>query len=131
MMSNPFDYVNAINYTKKDMMTDTDNDELAEKSYNPFMTNRALSYFVDTIQYANEMNMNHHLDNKLQFQHLLNSVRPKKRFSKWVKKQSDSDIEVIKEYYKYNTAKAEAALELLTPERLIKIKKRLYTGGIT
>jgi hypothetical protein len=130
-MSNPFDYVNAVNFTKKDMMTDTDNDELAEKSYVPFMTNRSLSYFVDTIQYANEMNMNHHLDNKLQFHYLLNSVRPKKRFSKWVKKQSDSDIEVIKEYYKYNTVKAEAALELLTPEQLIIIKKRLYTGGTT
>jgi hypothetical protein len=130
-MSNPFDYVNAVNFTKKDMMTDTDNDELAEKSYVPFMTNRSLSYFVDTIQYANEMNMNHHLDNKLQFHYLLNSVRPKKRFSKWVKKQSDSDIEVIKEYYKYNTVKAAAALELLTPEQLIIIKKRLYTGGTT
>jgi hypothetical protein len=130
-MSNPFDYVNAVNFTKKDMMADTDNDELAEKSYVPFMTNRSLSYFVDTIQYANEMNMNHHLDNKLQFHYLLNSVRPKKRFSKWVKKQSDSDIEVIKEYYKYNTVKAEAALELLTPEQLIIIKKRLYTGGTT
>jgi hypothetical protein len=130
-MSNPFDYVNAVNFTKKDLMTDTDNDELAEKSYVPYMTNRALSYFVDTIQYANEMNINHHLDNKLQFHHLLNSVRPKKRFSKWVKKQSDSDIEVIKEYYKYNTVKATSALELLTPEQLIIIKKRLYTGGTT
>lgn len=128
-MSNPFDYVSAINFTKKDLMTDTGNDDLAESGYVPFLTNRALSYFPDTILYANEMNMNNHLDNKLQFHYLINSIRPKKRFSKWAKRQEDNDIEALMEYYGYNRSKAEAAISLLSPDQLENIKKRLNKGG--
>lgn len=130
-MSNPFDYVNAINFTKKDLMTDTENDELAESGYAPFLTNRSLSYFPDTIMYANEMNKHHHLDNKLQFHYLINSIRPKKRFSKWAKKQEDNDLEAVKEYYGYNNAKGEAALSLLSPEQIQDIKRKLNKGGRT
>ena len=130
-MSNPFDYVNAINFTKKDLMTDTENDDLAEAGYSSFLTNRSLSYFPDTIMYANEMNRYHHLDNKLQFHYLINSIRPKKRFSKWAKKQEDNDLEAVKEYYGFNNAKSEAALSLLSPEQLEIIKKRLNKGGRT
>lgn len=128
-MSNPFDYINAINFTKKDLMTGTENDDLAESGYVPFITNRALSYFPDTILYANEMNMNNHLDNKLQFHYLINSIRPKKRFSKWAKRQEDNDIEALMEYYGYNRTKAEAVISLLSPDQLKDIKKRLNKGG--
>ena len=128
-MSNPFDYVSSITYNKNDMMTGTENDELAESSYNPYLTNKSLSYFPDTLLYANEINVLNHIDNKLQYSYLLNSIRPKKRFSKWVKKQEDIDIEAIKEYYKYSTAKAEAALSLLSPQQINEIKKRLNKGG--
>ena len=128
-MSNPFDYVSSITYNKKDMMTGTENDELAESGYNPYLTNKSLSYFPDTLLYANEMNVLNHVDNKLQYSYLLNSIRPKKRFSKWVKKQEDIDIEAIKEYYKYSTAKAEAALSLLSPQQINEIKRRLNKGG--
>ena len=130
-MSNPFDYVSAINYTKKDLMTDTDNDDLAEKGYVPFVTNRALSYFTDTIMYANEMNMHNHLDNKLQFHYLINIIRPKKRFSKWAKRQEDNDLEAVKAYYGYNNANGESALSLLSPDQIKEIKKRLDKGGST
>lgn len=128
-MSNPFDYVSSITYNKTDMMTGTENDELAESGYNPYLTNKSLSYFPDTLLYANEINVLNHIDNKLQYSYLLNSIRPKKRFSKWVKKQEDIDIEAIKEYYKYSTAKAEAALSLLSPQQINEIKKRLNKGG--
>jgi hypothetical protein len=128
-MSNPFDYVTSITYNKNDMMKDTENDQLAESGYNPYLTNKSLSYFPDTLLYANEMNMLNHVDSKLQYSYLLNSIRPKKRFSKWVKKQEDIDIEAIKEYYKYSTAKAEAALSLLSPQQINEIKKRLNKGG--
>lgn len=128
-MSNPFEYLNAINYTKKDLMTGTENDELAEKGYVPFLVNRGLSYFPDTIMYANEMNMHHHIDNKLQFHHLINSIRPRKRFSKWAKRQDSDDFEAVKQYFGYNNAKTEQALSLLTPDQIIKIKKQLITGG--
>lgn len=128
-MSNPFDYVTSITYNKNDMMTGTENDELAEAGYNPYLTNKSLSYFPDTLLYANEMNMLNHIDNRLQYSYLLNSIRPKKRFSKWVKKQEDIDIEALKEYYKYSTAKAEAALSLLSPQQINEIKRRLNKGG--
>lgn len=128
-MSNPFDYVSSITYNKNDMMTGTENDELAESGYNPYLTNKSLSYFPDTLLYANEMNVLNHVDNKLQYSYLLNSIRPKKRFSKWVKKQEDIDIEAVKQYYKYSTAKAEAALSLLSPQQINEIKKRLNKGG--
>ena len=78
---NPFDYLNAINTTKKDIMVD----ELAEKATQPFMVNRGLSYFPDTILYANEMNINHHIDHRLQFDFFINIIKKKKRFSKWAK----------------------------------------------
>lgn len=128
-MSNPFDYVSSITYNKNDMMTGTENDELAESGYTPYLTNKSLSYFPDTLLYANEMNVLNHVDNKLQYSYLLNSIRPKKRFSKWVKKQEDIDIEAVKQYYKYSTAKAEAALSLLSPQQINEIKRRLNKGG--
>ena len=90
----PFDYVNSINHGKKNLMEGTDNDELAESDYVPFLTNRSLSYFTDTIYYSNEINQYPHADNKLQYDYLINSIRPKKRYAKWVK---NTDIEMLKQ----------------------------------
>jgi len=122
---NPFEYLNAINMTKKDVMVD----DLAEKAYNSFMVNRSLSYFNDTVLMANEMNINHHLDNRLQFDFLINIVRKKKRFSKWIKPETVSDVEVVKEYYGYSNEKARQALSLLTSEQINELKKKVYKGG--
>ena len=126
---NPFDYVNAINTTKKNLMVGTENDRLAEKGYDPFLTNRSLSYHNDTIGLANEMNTRHYLDKKPQFEFFINTVRPKKRFAKWVKKQKDSDVAVIKEYYGYNDIKARQALTILTDDELTDIRIRIDKGG--
>ncbi len=126
---NPFDYINAINTTKKNLMVGTENDRLAEKGYDPFLTNRALSYHNDTIGVANEMNTRHYLDKKPQFEFFINTVRPKKRFAKWVKKQKDSDVAVIKEYYGYNDIKARQALTILTDDQLTDIRIRIDKGG--
>ena len=122
---NPFEYVNSINYSKKDIMVD----DIAERSYNPFMTNRSLSYFQDTVFFANEMNRYHHLDNKLQFHFLLNIVRKRKRFSKWNKPELDSDIDVVKEYYGYSNEKARQALTLLSPSQIEELRKKVSKGG--
>ena len=122
---NPFDYVNSINYSKKDIMVD----DIAERSYNSFMTNRSLSYFQDTVFFANEMNRYHHLDNKLQFHFLLNIVRKRKRFSKWNKPELDSDIDVVKEYYGYSNEKARQALTLLSPSQIEELRKKVSKGG--
>ena len=122
---NPFEYLNAINTSKQDIM----HDDLAEKNYNSFMVNRSLSYFNDTVLMANEMNVNHHLDPKLQFSFLLNIVRKRKRFSKWMKPESFSDVEVVKEYYGYSNEKARQALTLLTKEQIDLLKQKVYKGG--
>ena len=122
---NPFDYLNSINNTKKDIMVD----DLAEKGYNSFMVNRGLSYFNDTVLMANEMNIHHTIDNRLQFDFLINIVRKKKRFSKWMKPETVSDVEVVKEYYGYSNEKAKKALSLPTPENIDELKKKVYKGG--
>tara|TARA_B000000565_G_C23775047_1_gene373751 strand:+ start:960 stop:1337 length:378 start_codon:yes stop_codon:yes gene_type:complete len=122
---NPFEYLNAINYTKQDIMVD----DIAEKGYNPFMVNRGLSYFNDTVLMANEMNQHAHLDNRLQFDFLINIVRKKKRFSKWAKAQTSSDVEVIKEYYGYSNEKARQISDLITSDQMEELKKKVYKGG--
>jgi len=124
---NPFDFTNSINQTKQDLMRGTANDKLAEKSYSPFLTNRALSYHNDTVFYANEMNTRHFLDNLLQYDFLLNTVRPKKRFAKWSKKDKDSDVAIVREYYGYNELKARQALTILTDDQLNAIKEILWS----
>jgi hypothetical protein len=129
-MSNPFDYVNSINFTKQDIMSGTENDELAEKGYAPFIVNKSLSYFPDTILYANEVNKIAHIDNRLQYHYLLNSIRAQKRYSKWAKKEDSDDLEVIKEYYGYSNEKAYQALSILSKDQLNHIKKQLEQGGI-
>lgn len=124
-MSSPFDYTNAINQTKVDIMVD----DIEEKSYSSYMVNRSLSYFPDTVLLANEMNIHHHLDNKLQFHFLLNTIRKGKRFSKWAKPILPEDLEVVKEYYGYSNEKAKAALALLDNAQINELKLRVYKGG--
>ena len=122
---NPFDYVNAINYSKKDIMVTRED----EKAYASFMVNRSLSYFSDTVAIANEMNKNHHLDSRLQFSFLINIIRKRKRFSKWVKPETINDVDVLKTYYGYSNEKARQVLPLLTPQQLLTLKNKVNKGG--
>ena len=124
---NPFDYLNSINHKKDDIMIDDE----AEKGYSPFMCNRGLSYFSDTVLLANEMNLNSHLDHRLQYDFLRTAVRPRKRFSKWMKKTTPAKIEVIKEYYGYSDAKAEAVADLISDDTLAEMKHTIRKGGKT
>ena len=129
-MSNPFDYVNSITQSKKNMMRDTENDTLAEKGYSAFLVNKALSYFPDTILHANLMNQYHPLENRPQYEFLLNSVRPKKRFAKWVKDAGDKDLEMVCEYYQCNENLGKDYLSLLSSKQLDIMKQQLEIGGI-
>lgn len=122
---NPFNYVNSINLNKKDIMVTPED----EKAYLPFMVNRSLSYFSDTVVLANEMNIHHHLDNRLQFQFLINIIRKRKRFSKWVKPEVENDIESVKEYYGYSNEKTRQILPLLSPSQIKEIKGKVNKGG--
>ena len=122
---NPFDYITAINHSKKNIIID----DATEKSYNCYVTNRSLSYFQDTVIAANVMNQYHHLDKKLQFEFLLNTIRKRKRFSKWLKPEIVNDLEAVKEYYGYSNDKAKTVLSLLSTDQIEIIKRRICKGG--
>lgn len=124
---NPFEYVKAINNTKKDLMVD----DVAEKEYNAFMVNRSLSNFRDTVLFANLMNLNHHLDSRLQFDFFINTIKKKNRFSKWLKPIKYEDLSIIKEYYGYSDEKAKSVLSLLDNKQIEELKRRIYKGGRT
>ena len=122
---NPFEFVKAIN-NKQDIIRD----DLDEKAYSTYMINHSFSYFPDTVFLANEMNINHHLDNKLQNSFYINTIRRNpKRFSKWNKVKHDGDFEAVKEYYGYNNEKTRSALSLLSTEQINIIKKKVDHGG--
>ena len=121
----PFDFINAIHHSKQDLIVD----EWSEKQYNPFIINKGLSYGHDTVIPANEMNSRPHLDKILQFHFLINIVRPRKRFNKWIKVDKIDELEVVKEYYGYSTEKAKQVLPLLNESVLDKMKKSLTRGG--
>ena len=122
------DYLYSINQSKKNLM-DIDPDCI--KDYPPYIVNRCSSSFTDTILYVNEMNKSSHLPKKLQYDFLLNSVKPRKRFSPWARKDSIDYLEVVKEYYGYNDDKALQALRILTKDQLDHITKVLNKGGRT
>lgn len=125
MTISPFDYLNTINSTKKDIMVD----DIAEKDYNAFLINRSLSYFNDTVLIANEMNIYSHLDKRLQYDFLLNMVRKRKRFSKWIKPDQLSNIEIVKLAYDYSDEKARQVIDLLSDEQLEALKRKYSKGG--
>jgi Bacteriophage clamp loader A subunit len=123
----PFDFLNAINVTKKDLIRE---DPLNEKDYTPFMVNRGLSYFADTIMMANEMNRHSGIPKKWQNDFLLNTISKKKRFSKWHKKDADDKkLLLIMEYYKYSTERAKEVMDIVSPDQLKLIEEKLYKGG--
>ena len=121
------DYLNAINYTKEPLMDSEDEDW--EKKYPSYIVNKCLFQFPDTILLVNEMNRLHHLDKKLQFDFLLNSLRPRKRYTPWMKAKKLENLEYVKEYYGYSNEIARAALELLDEKQISAIKEKLYKGG--
>ena len=116
------DWLNSINFNKEDLTYDI-------KTYPPYVINRCLSGFIDTIMYANEMNRYHNLDKDMQYSFYLNSVRKRKRFSPWLRKDKVTDLECVKQYYGYSNEKAYQALKILDKKQLNFIKQRLETGG--
>ena len=121
------DYLKSINRTKEKLM-DSD-DELWEKKYPPFIINKCLAPFPETVHLVNEMNVNHHLDSKLQFDFLLNSIRPRERYTPWLKAKKIKNLDYVKEYYGYSNEKAKVALDILSDEQIETIKNSLSKGG--
>ena len=121
------DYLNAINTTKEPLMDTAD--EQWVKKYYPFIINKCLAPFQDTILLGNEINQFHHLDKKLQFDFLINSLRSRKRYAPWMKAKKLKNLEYVKEYYGYNNEKAKVALDILDDEQISAIKQKMDKGG--
>ena len=121
------DWLNSINFSKDDLLEE---DPSAIKKYPPFIVNKCLSGHIDSIMFANEMNKSHFLDKDMQYKFLLNSLRKKRRFSPWLKKEKISDLDAIKKYYRYSDEKAQQTLRILTKEQIAYIKKKMDTGGM-
>ena len=119
------DWCNSVNHLKKNIMMD----EYDEKKYPAFIVNKAVGAHPETVLYVNEMNRLHFLDNRLQYDFLLNSLRKRKRFAKWLLASKIKNIEYVKEYYGYSNEKAKQALNVLTDDQLKIIKTKLIKGG--
>ena len=120
------DWLNSINFTKQNLIEE---DSSVIKDYPPYIINRCLSGHLDAIMFANEMNKFPNLDKDLQYHFFLNTLRKKKRFSPWLRKEKVTDLEIIKQYYGYSNEKALNALKILTPDQINFIKQRLDIGG--
>ena len=120
------DWLNSINFNKENLMEDP----AVKKDYPPYIINRCLSGHLDCVMFANEMNKYSFLDKDMQYSFYLNTLRKKKRFSPWLRKDKVTDLEIIKQYYGYSNEKASQALKILTPEQIKFIKQRLDTGGM-
>ena len=120
------DWLNSINFSKEDL---TKEDPDTVKKYPPFIINKCLSGHLDCILFANEMNINHHLDKDMQYCFYINTLRKRKRFSPWLRKDKIEDLDLVKQYYGYSNEKAIQALKILSREQLDYIKKRLDIGG--
>jgi hypothetical protein len=120
------DWLNSINQTKKNLI---DEDPSLEKDYAPYIINRCLSGHIDCLMFANEMNKYNFLPKKLQYDFFINTIRKKKRFSPWIKKETIKDLDYVKNYYGYSNEKAQQALKILSKEQIDFIKSKLETGG--
>ena len=118
------DWLNSINHTKVNLL-----EENPDAKYPAYIINRCMSGHLDTVLFANEMNMNHHLPLDMQYSFFLNSVRKRKRFSPWLRKDEIKDLDLVKRYYGYSNEKAKQALRILTKKQLNFIKSKFETGG--
>ena len=121
------DYLKAINQTKEPLLDSED--EQWEKKYPSYIVNKCIAPFPDSVMLVNEINQLHHLDKRLQFDFLINSLRPRKRYAPWMKAKKLKSLDNVKEYYGYNNEKAKAALDILNDEQISAIKEKLYKGG--
>lgn len=125
----PFDFANSISYSKENLFADNDK---AEKQYNSYIVNRALSFSPDIVLYANEMNVNNHLPKQVQFDFLRFTVRKKKRYDTWIKAEKEEEnLKTVKEYYNYSNEKAKYALTILMPDQIDELKSRMFKGGMS
>jgi len=119
------DWLNSINFTKENLIEDPD----AISSYPPYIINRCLSGHLDTVLFANEMNKYSNIDKDMQYSFFLYTLRKRKRFSPWLKKEQVDDLDLVKKHYGYSNEKAKVAVSLLTKTQLEYIRNKHDMGG--
>ena len=127
---NPFDFMNAVSFSKEDIIGNSDNPDMTEKEYIPYMVNRGFANFEDTILHANELNQRAHLFNRAQFDYYRAALRKRKRFSKWPKADKNNNLDAIQQVYSCNRTVAKLYLKALSAEDLKTIHSKLETGGV-
>ena len=120
------DWLNSINFTKQNLIEE---DPDTEKQYPSYIINRCLSGHIDAVMFANEMNKHPNLEKRLQYDFFLNSLRKRKRYSPWLRKEQIENLALVKRYYGYSNEKAKQVLNILTREQLSFIRDRLESGG--
>ena len=125
----PFDFMNAVSFSKEDLIRNADNPEMVEKEYVPYMVNRGFANFEDTILHANEMNQRAHLFNGAQFDYYRGALRKRKRFSKWPKADKSKDLDAIQQVYQCNRTVAKMYLKALSTDQMKQVHSKLFTGG--
>jgi hypothetical protein len=125
----PFDFMNAVSFSKQDLIGDAENPEMTEKEFIPYMVNRGFANFEDTILHANEMNQRAHLFNRAQFDYYRGALRKRKRFSKWPKADKNKDLDAIQQVYSCNRTVAKMYLKALSADQLKQVHSKLFTGG--
>jgi hypothetical protein len=125
----PFDFINAVSETKRDIILRDEDPAHAEKLYNPYIVNKGMSFHSDTILHANEMNMRHNLFKDAQFRYYLGALKSRKRYSKWLKLEKDEDLDLIQKHYQCNRQVAKQYFAVLTPEQLKDINRKSVVGG--
>jgi|TARA_B110000967_G_scaffold209392_1_gene265391 hypothetical protein len=128
---NPFDFMNAVSFSKEDLIGNHDNPEIAEKQYTAYVVNRGFTNFEDTILHANEMNMRAHLFDAAQFDYYRGALRKRKRFSKWPKADKSADLDAIQQVYSCNRTVAKLYIKALSVDNLKVIKAKLAVGGVS
>ena len=110
------DFLTSINYNKKNLFEE--NKDFAEKSYVPFVINRCLSYFPDTILHANMMNLHTGVSKRMNYEYYLHSIRKGKRFSKTLKSEVSEDLSLVITHFSVSRTRAKEMLPLLSREFL-------------
>ena len=127
----PFDYMNAVSFSKEDIIANDENPDIIEKDYAPYMVNRGFANFEDTILHANELNQWHHLFHRAQFDYYRGALRKRKRFSKWPKSDKSADLDAIQHVYQCNRTVAKMYFKALSKQDLIIIHEKLSVGGVS
>ena len=120
------DWLNSINFNKNNLIEE---DPEAISSYPPYVVDRCLSGHLDTVLFANEMNKYSNLDKDMQYSFFLYTLRKRKRFSPWLKKEQIDDLDLVKKHYGYSNEKAKVAVTLLTKTQLETIRNKHDMGG--